>query len=145
MAGQFFNQAAVLAGLHTAMEFGSPNTTADKATFYMPRTVTASGNKDQHHVPFNPDNARAFSTLVKKVKPCAVEYIPIRTDEKTDFGILNPDKVKITILGPDFVDIAGFEYVVISGSKYLYWKEEPLIALGSIDVHVVWCKAEDVH
>lgn len=136
-----------MAGLHTAMDFGSPNNVADKATFYMPRNVTLPDvNRDQEKVPFNPNVDRTFSSLVKKVVKCAVEYVPTRAgDEKTDFGILNPDKVKLTILGPDFVSISGFEYVVIGGNKYLYWKEEPLIALGSIDVHTVWCRAEDVH
>lgn len=144
MAGTYFNQAAVLAGLYTAMDFGAPNTATDRATFYMPRTVSSSGNQDSDGVPFNPSNGRVFGSLVKKTVPCAVEYIG-GTGKDENFGVLNPDKVKLTILGPDFLNIQGFEYVVISGNKYLYVKAEPVIALGSIDVHQIYCRAEDVY
>jgi hypothetical protein len=103
MAGSFFDQSKVLAGLYTAMEFGAPNNVADRATFYMPRTVDSPGNVDSYEVSYNPDNKRTFSPLIK-----------------------------------------GFEYVVISGQKFIYQKTEPLIALGSIDVAIIYAQAEDL-
>lgn len=144
MSGNYFNKSQVLSGLYTAMDFGSPNIATDKATFYMPRTSSASGNQDSDGVPFNPDNGRTFGALVKKTIPCAVEYLG-GTGKDENFGVLNPDKVRLTILGPDFAAVEGFEYVVISGNKYLYQKSEPVIALGSIDVHQIYCRAEDVY
>lgn len=143
MSGVFFDQTKVLAGLHLAMQFGAPNTVADRATFYLPRTVTTSGNKDQHNVSFNPDNARTFSSLVKKTVPCAVEYIDA-AGKMVDFGTINASRVRLTLMGPDYVQIKGFEYVVISGSKFLYTKTEPLIALGGLDVAIIYCTAEDL-
>lgn len=143
MAGAFFDEATVLAGLHTAMGFGEPNTATDRATFYMPRSVTASGNKDSDGVPFNPNNSRTFSALVKKTVKCAVEFLGA-SGKDTNFGTLNPDKVKITMLGPDYILVEGAEYVVISGQKFLYWKREPVIALGSIDVHQTYWRSEDL-
>lgn len=144
MAGSFFNKQTVLDGLYVAMDFGSPNVAADKATFYMPRTFEAEGLTDSAGVPMNPDNQRTFGSLVKKTVRCAVEYMS-GTGKETNFGDLNADKVKITLLAPEFAQVEGFEYVVISGNKYLYWKSEPVIALGSIDVHQVYCRAEDVY
>lgn len=144
MSGNFFNQATVLAGIHKAMDFGSPNAVSDKATFFMPRSVTtAVVNKDADNVPFNPDAQRSYGALVKKTVPCAVEFLG-STGKDTNFGVLNPDKIKITLLAPDYIQVAGCEYVVVSGDKYLYWKSEPVIALGSIDVHQLYFKAEDV-
>lgn len=142
MSGTFFDQTKVLSGLHTAMEFGQPNTVADRATFYLPRTVTASGNQDSDHVPFNPTHDRTFSSLVKKTVPCAVEYLDA-AGKLENFGVINASRVRLTVLGPEYVQIKGFEYVVISGEKFIYTKTEPLIALGSIDVAIIYCKAED--
>ncbi len=145
MAGTFFDRTTVLQGLYTAMDFGAPNTATDKATFYMPRTITSDfSNEDEDMVPMNPNNKRTFGTLVKKTVRCAVEYQG-GSGKDENFGVLNPDKVKITLLGPEFVQVEGFEYVVISGNKYLYLKSEPVIALGSIDVHQIYCRSEDAY
>ncbi len=143
MAGSYFDQAAVLAGLHTAMDFGSPNTTSDKATFYMPRTVTTGGARDSYNVPFNPEEPRVMGPLVKKTVACAVEYLDAAGKE-INFGTINASRVRLTVLGPEYVQIKGFEYVAISGSKFLYTKTEPIIALGSIDVAIIYCTAEDM-
>jgi hypothetical protein len=143
VAGSYFDQSTVLAGLHIAMDFGSPNKVSDKATFYLPQTVSGSGNVDSYQVPFNPENKRTFSPLVKKVVPCAVEYLDA-AGKDINFGVLNASRVRLTVLGPDYVNIKGFEYVVISGNKFLYAKTEPIIALGSIDVAIIYCVAEDL-
>jgi hypothetical protein len=143
VAGSFFDQSKVLAGLYTAMEFGAPNNVADRATFYMPRTVDSPGNVDSYEVSYNPDNKRTFSPLVKKTVPCAVEYIDA-TGKEVNFGMVNPSRVRLTVLGPDYANIKGFEYVVISGQKFIYQKTEPLIALGSIDVAIIYAQAEDL-
>lgn len=142
MSGNYFDKAAVLAGLHIAMDFGEPNVTTDKPTFFMPRSSTAPGNKDQHGVPFNPDNKRTFSALVKKTVPCAVEYTNAQ-GKVENFGLINPSKVQITLLDPDYQRIRGCEFVTIGGQKFLYRKTEPPIALGSIDVWVLHFTAED--
>lgn len=142
MAGSYINKDAVLAGLHIAMDFGSPNNVADKTTFYMPRTSTASGNVDSHGVPFNASNRRTFSPLIKIVVPCAVEFQDARGKIET-FGIINPSKVILTLLDPDYQKIKGFEYITIGGQKFLYRKTEPPIALGSLDIWNVHCTSED--
>lgn len=142
MSGSFFNKQTVLDGIRVAMEFGQPNTAADRATFYLPRVVTASGNKDSDSVPFNPANNRTFSPLVKKTVPCAIEFMS-KSGKDTNFGTLNPDMVKITLLDPDYLIMAGAEYVVISGQKFLYLKSEPILALGSIDIHITYWESED--
>jgi hypothetical protein len=144
MAGNnYFDKATVLAGLYTAMDFGAPNTASDKATFYMPRTVESDGNTDSYQVSYNPDNHRELGPLVKKTVPCAVEYLDAAGKE-VNLGTINPSRVRLTVLGPDYQNIKGFEYVAISGQKFLYTKTEPIIALGSIDVAIIYCTAEDL-
>jgi hypothetical protein len=143
VAGVFFNEQKVLDSLRLAMDFGSPNTVSDKATFYMPRTVSGSGNVDSYQVPMNPENNRTFSSLVKKTVPVALEYLDA-AGKDINFGTLNASRVRLTLLGPDYLQIKGFEYMVVSGNKFIYSKTEPIIALGSIDVAIIYCVAEDL-
>lgn len=141
--GVNFPKRSVLSGLHIAMNFGMPVTAEDRITFFLPREVDSGAPKDQDNVPFNPDAGRTFSDLIKKQAPAAVEYLG-KGFEETNLGDINADRIKVTMLGPDYVKIAGFQYVVIAGNKYNYEKHEPLIALGEIDVHIFFCRADDV-
>lgn len=142
MSGTFFDKESVMQGLYIAMEFGAPNAVSDRATFYMPRSSTVSGNTNDKGVPFNPSSHQTFSPLVKKVVPCAVEYFDTR-GKVMDLGMLIPSKIKLTILGPDFLKIQGFEYVVISGLRFFYSHREPVIGMGGIDVYTVYARSED--
>jgi hypothetical protein len=91
----------------------------------------------------NPENKRSFSPLVKKTVRCAVEYIDAKGKE-VNLGVINPSRVKLTLLGPEYAQVKGFEYVVVSGQKFIYQKTEPIIALGSIDVATIYAEAEDL-
>jgi len=124
------------------MEFGLPNVAADQPTFFMPRTATSVSPVDDDGVPFDPDAAVTLSTEVKKKVACAVEYMD--SDGKIEtFGIIVPSKIKLTFLDEDYVKIAGFHFVVIKGQKYFYMRTEPVIALGTVDIYTVYCRAED--
>lgn len=137
-----FDAAAVRAGLLTAMNFGLPTVTNDQPTFFMPQTTTSTDPLDDEGVPFSPTASLTTSTLVKKRVPCAVEYID--GDGKIEtFAVVNPSKVKLTILDTDYDQIKGFHYCVIQGQKYFYQRTEPPVALGTIDVYTVHCKSED--
>lgn len=137
-----FDAAAVIAGLHTAMNFGLPTVTNDQPTFFMPQTTTSDEPLDGEDVPFNPDAVLDVSALVKKRVPCAVEYVD--GDGKVEtFAIVNPSKVKLTFIGSDFATVRGFKFCVIEGQKYFYARTEPPVALGTVDVYTVHCKSED--
>lgn len=138
-----FSAANVIAGLHKAMAFGAPNEDSDQATFVMPQTIlSTTGPLDDENVPFNPSVTPVKSTISRRTVPCAYEYVDAQ-GKIENLGIINPSRVKITLLDDDYQEVKGFDYVVIGGQKYLYRKTEPPVALGSIDVWTVYCQAED--
>lgn len=137
-----FNASTVRAGLRTAMRFGLPTVTSEQPTFFQPQTSTSTEPVDDDGVPFDPAVVPTLSTLVKKQVPCAVEYVD--SDGKIEtFGIIAPSKVKLTLLDQDWVQIEGFHFCVIKGQKYFYQRTEPPVALGTVDVYTVHCRAED--
>lgn len=138
-----FDRDAVLAGLRTAMQFGAPSVAADRATFVMPRVkVDDEIPADEQGVPFDPDQRPVYLAPTKHTVPCAIDYDDA-PGKLENFGIIAPSKILITLLGPDYNTVEGFEYVVIAGQKYLYRKTEPPVALGTLDVWTVHCQAED--
>jgi len=132
----------VLAGLHTAMQFGAPTNPTDRATFVMPRTYTTTGAVDESGVPYDPEFRPTPGPLVKRQVACAVEYYSSE-GKLENLGLIQPSRVTITLLDPDYQQIKGFEYVVIGGVKFLYRKVEPPLALGTLDVWTVHATAED--
>lgn len=136
-----FNAAEVIAGLHRAMEFGEPTRTEDRATFYTVTTTAAGGPVDEDGVPFDPTVRPTRSTTSKQVK-CAVEFAD-RADLSETFGIIQPTRVKITLLDAEYQQVKDFAYVVVGGDRYNRRITEPPVALGSIDVWTVHCVAED--
>jgi hypothetical protein len=144
MANEFvppdFDAAAVLAGLRTAMGFGAPTRVEDQATFFLPVTVDPGYVGDNGGVPFDPTVKRSTAPN-KKVVPCAVEfYAGGHLVERV--GTMNADRIKVTLLDPDYQQVADFLYVVAGGDKYIRSKVEPPVALGSIDVWTCWADSE---
>lgn len=148
-----FRASDVLEGLYLAMSFGAPTDPAQQATFYKTPILDADNNSDDEGIPFDPTAPVSRTPVAVKV-PCAIEYVDA-ADQYEEYGVRQPSKVKVTLLGPDYDTVVGtdpedsptpvppFSYVTISGQKYLYRKSEPVVALGSIDVHVIHCQAED--
>lgn len=138
-----FDASAVIAGLHKAMAFGAPSNDSDQATFVMPQTIlSTTGPLDDEGVPFDPAVTPVKSVLSRKTVPCAYEYIDAQ-GKIENLGIINPSRIKFTLLDDDYQEVKGFAYAVVGGQKYLYRKTEPPVALGSIDVWTVYCQSED--
>lgn len=136
-----FDPARITAGLKRAMEFGAPSKSQDRATFYLPSTPVHSGATDEDGVPFDPTASRATPMTAVTV-PCAVDYDD-RTDADANFGVYQPARIRITLLGPEYLRVKGFRYVVIAGDRYFYRLTEPPVALGTIDVWTVHAVNED--
>ncbi len=136
-----FNQAQVVACLHQAMGFGEATRAGDKATFYKVTQPEVVGPTDQEGLPFNPEVSRP-STATPIVVPCAIEFFD-RAEDADSYGVLQASRVKLTLLDEDYQKVKGFRYVVAGGDKYFYAKTEPTIALGSIDVWIIHCTAQD--
>lgn len=136
-----FDADRVITGIHQAMGFGEATRAGDKATFYKVSESATTEPVDQEGLPFDPDIHRT-STAVPILVPCAIEYFD-RTEQADTFGVLQPTKIRLTLLDPDYQQIKGFNYVVAGGDKYYYANTEPTIALGSIDVWIIHCTAQD--
>lgn len=137
-----FDATKILAGLHKAMEFGEPTRGDDKATFYtIVRTVPPGTLVDEDGIPYDP-SIHVTTTRTSKAIPCAIEYQD-RSDKSENFGVVNPSRIKVTLLDPDYQQVKGFHYVVVGADKYVYRSTEPPVALGSIDVWTVYAVAED--
>lgn len=134
-----FNKADVIAGLHTAMNFGAPNSADDRATFCWTDTTAVAG-ADESGVPFDPD-VRPARTPHKITVPCAVDHSNAGM-VRTRFGTYRPDRIEITLLDPDFQKVKDFTFVVWGGDKYVRGADQ-VIGLGSLDVHTIQCIAED--
>lgn len=135
-----FDREAILSGLYTAMSFGEPTRSSDRATFFT-LTGDTAGPRDQDGVPFDAGVRRVRTPKSVQV-PCAVEFLD-RGDQSETFGFIQSTRVKLTLLDPDYQKVKGFDYMVMGGDKYNYRLTEPPVALGSIDVWTVHCVAED--
>lgn len=138
-----FDATRVKDGLYKAMGFGEPTRVADKATFYFVATAAAPDGTvlDDLGTPFDPTVRRQKSITSMQVA-CAVEFFD-RMEKSETFGVVEPSRVQITLLDPEYQLVKDFSYVVVGGDKYIYRFTEPPNALGSIDVWQVWANAED--
>lgn len=137
-----FDKAAVLEGLHTAMGFGQPTRTEDRATFYLPKAIVDTpAALDLHGVPFDPTVKRVVSTTKVQV-PCAVEFYNGAEVIET-FGQVSATHIVVTLLDPEYQQVKDFLYIVAGGDKYIRSETQPPVALGSIDVWQVWAQAEN--
>lgn len=135
-----FNAARIIDGIHKAMGFGEANSTDDVPTFYLTSTSTEA-DADDAGIPWDPDAPRQKTRTARRVD-CTVDYIE-RAEQTETFGVRRPSGLVITLLGPDYEQIKGFDYVVCGGDKYYHVKTDPPAALGSIDVWTVRCKSQD--
>lgn len=138
-----FNAARIREGLITAMEFGAPTRTEDRATFFFERRGPVAGRVDEDGVPFDPTLRPANTASPTKVTvPCAVEFYNGASKIET-FGEVKATRISVTLLDKEWQIVKDFRYVVAGGDKYLRDIKEPGAALGSLDVHTVWCVSED--
>lgn len=126
------------------MAVGAPANAADQPVFFMPQpSVTSGGPADQEGVPFSP-TSRIVHPPRPKVSniPCAIEY---RDSEGalSNFGVIVPSRVVLTLLDQDYAAVKGFDYVVIGGTKFNYRRTETPKGLVSVGLYRVHCTSED--
>ncbi len=138
-----FNEAAFETGIRTAMAVGMPPDPADRAIFVFANTATNATPADAEDVPFDPAAAPTV-TAGRQVSGLAyaVEYRDT-SGQTVDLGIITPTQVVLTLLKAEYDQVRGFDYVLLSGDKYLYRREEPVIGLATSEVHQIHCRAED--
>ena len=144
MAGlvEGFDPADFRAAIQQTMTMGLAPIEADQPTFCFKQDPINFSNADVEDVPFDPAARPVQPPPETKQVPCAVEYVDAAGRVET-FGVINPSKVRLTLLDVDYQTIRGFDFVEIGGDKYNYAKTEPPIGLGEVGVWTVHCIAED--
>lgn len=145
-----FDAEAARQGILSAMGFGEPTRTEDKAWFYFPKVTSSDTGTavDQDDIPFDPDVTVTGETTTDS-KPraqvsCVVEYSDAGAVLGSGGSVeIRPTRVTITLMDPEYQAVKGFSFVVCGGDKYVYDSTEPPVALGTFDVWTVHCTAED--
>lgn len=136
-----WSETKVLQGLYKAFGFGMAQNEVDRPTFYIPEAVTPTPGVDEGGVPFNP-TVRVTQTH----RPVTDIYCALTVDgqaiDTETWGQRQPSEIEIIVLGPDFAQIQGFEYVLVRGEHYRYQWAEPPATLGTIDCHVIHCTSD---
>jgi hypothetical protein len=123
------------------MAMGSPESSDEQATFYMPTVTTWDKGVDGSNFPFDPAATKTSVTPPPIKVDCAIEF-KNADDQQTPFGEITPAKVVITLLDEDYEQVVGFSYVLIRGEKYTYHHTEPSVGLFDATVYTVHALAE---
>lgn len=143
-----FIESEVIAGLHTAMDFGTYIDPAIAPIFYVPvpPLPDITSTTDESGVPFNPATARTTQQYTQVQVQCAVEVsdnVPPREGEYEPLGLVNRTGLIITLLEAEYRQVQGFSHVIINSNKYIYAFTRPPIALGPLGVWQVICYVTD--
>lgn len=130
---QGFNATDFEAGIKLAMQMGAPPEEADRVTFYFPKTLTATGPVDGRGIPFSPAQAITATGPAPIKVDCAVEYLDV-TGQPTNFGIVAPARIAVTLLDGEYQQIKGCEYIVAHGDRYNFQRTEPPVGLFDVAV-----------
>lgn len=131
-------------GILLAMGLGIPDDEALRPTFIMPGTteVPQGTSVDPDGVPFNPFVRRNRIPGARLQVRCAVEFLN-QAGDVTDYGVLQNDQARLTLLDPQYQQIKGFESVLLGDVTYNYSQTFPPIGLASATVWQVLVRAED--
>lgn len=132
-----FNSSEFRAAIRFAMEMGAAPDPAKRLSFHFPSVLTYNAPVDGDHVPFDPN------ATVTKVEPtpltgidCAVEYFDAE-NQPTNFGMLAPSRITVTLLDEEYEKVQGCAYVVAHGDRYDYRRTEPPSGLFDVGVYIL--------
>lgn len=137
-----FDSAAFVSGIHFAMEMGAPPDDSQRVTFYFPSVVTWDSNVDGDNVAFDPDATPTVVGQRKVQVPCAVQYFD-RDGNELAFGDVATTKLILTLLGEDYDQVKGCEYVVASGDRYNVKRQPPTMGIFNVAVNQIIADAID--
>lgn len=92
--------------------------------------------------PFDPAATVTRQTPAPKQVPCAVEYTDAE-NQPTNFGLLSPSKVKISLLDQDYAQVKDAIYIVIAGDRYNYRRTFPPSGLFDVGIYEMLFVAEN--
>lgn len=135
-----FDAKAFRTAIRSVYQMAAPPVSDEQATFYFPAQLVYNVGTDAEDTPFDP-TATVTRTQPSPVKvPCALEFKGANQD--TDFGLIAPARIAITLLDEDYAKVAGFSYVVIRGEKYNFDRVDPPNGLFDVGLYTVHVSAE---
>lgn len=114
-----FDPAAFRDAIHFAMLMGSPNQTADKATFKWERVQTFDP-QDSLKRPYHWNESVQSETTHADVTldEVAIEYRAARSEAGTSVGVFDPLKAVMTMLDVDYARIKGASVVNLGPANW---------------------------
>lgn len=139
---QGFNSADFRDGIHFAMEMGAAVDEADRVIFHFPKALTSEGPVDGHDIPFDPTQDVTVAEPDPVHVDCAVEYFDA-AGQLTNFGVIAPSRLTITLLDQEYAQVVGCSFVVAHGDRYNYQRTEPPVGLFDVGIWVLHFQAEN--
>lgn len=138
-----FDEAAFTSGILTAMAIGMPSVAEERPIFVFADTSTTTASADDEGVPYDTTLSPDVVAGVRLAGiTCAVEQLDA-AGQVVEMGIINPTKIKITMLDEQYRQTAGFWFVEIAGDRYFYRRTEPPVSMVTATIWVVHATAED--
>lgn len=138
-----FNAAEFRDAIHFAMHLGAPPDAGERATFHFPtqlQFVAPGGGGaaaiDGDLVPFDPATTVVSVELPTVQVDCAIEYFDAE-NQPTNFGLMAPARIAVTLLDEDYVKVRGCVYVVVHGDRYDFRRTEPPTGLFDVGVYTM--------
>ena len=136
-----FNAAEFRNAIHFAMQLGAAPDAGEQVFFHFPTQLVYNVPADGAQVPFNP-TATVTSTAPPPVQvDCAVDYFDAE-NQPTEFGLLAPTRLTITLLDEDYAQVKGCAYVVVHGDRYDYRRTEPPSGLFDVGLYTMHFTAQ---
>ena len=135
-ANSGFDAAAFREGIAFAMELGAPPIAEERALFHFPNQLVYNGGVDGANVPFDPASTVTNTSPDPVRVDCAIEYFDAE-NQPTNFGLLAPSRISVTLLDVDYVKVKGCAYVVVGGDRYDYRRTEPPLGLFDVGVYIM--------
>ena len=131
-----FNAAEFREAIHFAMSMGAAPDESERITFHFPSTLTYNVPADGAHLPFDPSATITPETPDPVQVDCAVEYFDSE-NQPTNFGLLAPTRLAITLLDVDYDQVQDCSYVVAHGDRYDYRRTEPPSGLFDVGLYTM--------
>jgi hypothetical protein len=132
-----FDAAGFRRQIKQAMNMGAPPDVDAQVTFHFPNVLVYNSNVDGANVPFDPTSTVTTATPRPPIRvDCAVEYFDSE-NQPTNFGLLAPSRIVVTVLDVDYEKVKDCAYVVAHGDRYNYRRTEPPVGLFDVGVYTL--------
>lgn len=134
-----FDAAAFRAGIRQAMRMGSPNVTADRATFMFPegRTFAVADNDgNPYDWDLTPSGGLPAATpvVLQEVAIQTKAAVGARGQPRTSVGEFDEDSATLYLFEDEWAQVSTFTTVKLGGS--VYERVKRLIPLGLFEVQI---------